>query len=455
MRCVLLSGGSGNRLWPLSNGTRSKQFLKVLRGEDGAPESMVQRVWRQLGRAGLAPHCLIAAPAAQREMLQLQLGAEVPIIEEPERRDTFAAIALSAVYLYDREGCGRDQFVAVLPVDPYVDDEYFEVLRGLERHWRASGAEMVLMGAEPTYPSAKYGYILPVAGRAADYVEVERFVEKPGEAEAAEYIRRGALWNCGVFGFALDLVLGRLEKRGLPLRYEALAARYGELPRISFDYEVVERCRRLIAVPYRKRWKDLGTWYTLTEEMSEAVIGKGLLGPGAENTHIVNELDIPVCVLGVSGAVVAASSDGILVTSKEASPRLKELAPEAAAGRPMYEERLWGWQRILEYSRSDDGQEVLTKRICIRSGKNLAYQIHRRRSEIWTVVSGTGEAILNGECIPLRPGSVLKVGPGDRHAIRGETDLQLIEVQIGNPLIEADIERLGTDWEAMKGGTGR
>ncbi|MET3937909.1 mannose-1-phosphate guanylyltransferase [Paenibacillus sp. PvP094] len=161
MRIVLLSGGSGKRLWPLSNDTRSKQFLKVLEGPQGQSESMVQRVWRQLQQTGLSELATIATSKPQVEILRSQLGEEVDLVVEPERRDTFPAIALTAVYLYSVQGVGLNETVAILPVDPYVEESFFYKVTELEQVLEISGAELALIGVQPTHPSEKYGYIVP------------------------------------------------------------------------------------------------------------------------------------------------------------------------------------------------------------------------------------------------------------------------------------------------------
>jgi len=446
---VLLSGGSGKRLWPLSNDARSKQFLKVLENQNGELQSMVQRVWGQLGNVGLADSAVIATSKSQVDMIQSQLGQDVPIIIEPMRRDTFPAIALASVYLYSVEGIRLDEVVAVLPVDPYVEDRFFDRVKDLEKTVLASGTDLALIGVEPTYPSAKYGYIVPTSKSSdSDYLRVSHFIEKPPEEKAAELIKQGALWNCGVFAFKLDYIISLLQEKGFPTQYDGLLKQYDKLPKISFDYEVVEKTEHIVVLPYDGYWKDLGTWNTLTEEMATNQIGKGVIA-ASENTHLINELDIPVTVLGVSNAIVAVSPDGILVSDKAASPKIKELVSDFDQ-RPMYEERRWGWYRVLDYRRFEDGREVLTKRIGVTAGKNLSYQMHHHRSEVWTIIKGEGEFAFNGEIRRVKPGDVLEIPVGAKHAIKAITDLEFIEVQTGTELIEEDIVRIYMTWEEVE-----
>ena len=452
MKLVLLSGGSGKRLWPLSNDSRSKQFLKVLKNEQNEMQSMVQRVWGQLTSLGIENDTVIATSKSQVDMINSQLGNDVPIIIEPERRDTFPAIALAASYLYSKEHVDLDEIVGVLPVDPYVENSFFERLLDLEKVLNSSNADLGLMGITPTYPSEKYGYIVPnVEKSTQELIQVSHFKEKPATAEAEELLKQNALWNSGVFAFKLDKIISLLDQKGLPVQYDMLVQQYASLPKISFDYEVVEKTENIIALPYSGSWKDLGTWNTLTEEMGMNILGKGNMGIECEQNHIINELDIPVSVLGLSNIIVAASPDGILVSEKDASPRVKELVGDWDQ-RPMYEERRWGWYRVLDYTKYDDENEVLTKRIGITASKNLSYQYHNNRSEVWTIVKGEGIFVLDDEIRVVRPGDVLEIQRGKKHAIKAVTDLEFIEVQSGGELIEEDIVRIYMQWNEIEEG---
>lgn len=447
MKVILLSGGSGQRLWPLSNDVRAKQFLKVLKNELGEMESMLQRVWSQLAEVGLASHAVIATGKSQVDLLHSQLGEDVPLTIEPERRDTFPAIALAATFLYSKQNINEEDIVAVLAVDPYVENLFFEKIIEMEDVLKQTSADLTLIGVKPTYASTKYGYIVPKQ-ILPNYIEVSHFVEKPDEERAANFIKEGSLWNCGVFAFRLKYILDILKDLSLPLDYDELYVRYSELPKISFDYQVVEKASNIAALTYDGDWKDLGTWNTLTEEMGDIVIGKGQISEDSINTHIINELDICVKVLGLSNTIVAVSSDGILVSDKASSARLKEML-NGPKRRPMYEERRWGWYRVLDYTKLENGQEVLTKRIGISGGKNLSYQIHEKRREVWTIISGKGEFVLDGVLKVVNPGDVLEIRIGAKHAIRAIEDLEFIEVQMGSELVEEDIVRIAMSWEEI------
>lgn len=450
MRLILLSGGSGKRLWPLSNDARSKQFLKVLPDKRGGLQSMVQRVWSQLEAAELDVFSYVATSKSQVDMIQNQLGSDIKLIVEPERRDTFPAIALACSYLFTTENVEVDEVIVVLPVDSYVDDLFFETVKDLEFELKRADVDLALIGVVPTYPSEKYGYIIPDNGLLTQKViKVNHFREKPSEEKARELIDQMALWNCGVFAFKLGFIIDKIRELGFALTYDKLRKEYALLPKISFDYQIVEKTKEVFALRYEGKWKDLGTWNTLTEEMLENVIGNGLLSKDSENTHLINELDIPVTVLGISEAVIAVSPDGILVADKKATPRVKEFVNEII-GRPMFEERRWGWYRVLDHTKLHAGKEVLTKRIGIKAGKNLSYQMHYFRSEIWTIVSGTGELALDGLIIPIKAGDVLKIKIQAKHGIRAISDLEIIEVQMGRELVEEDIVRLYMTWDEVE-----
>ena len=205
MNLILLSGGSGSRLWPLSNDVRSKQFLKIFRTADGKHESMVQRMYRMIKDVDSDASVIIATSQNQVSSIQSQLGDDVGISIEPCRRDTFPAIALATAYLHDVKGVGSDESIVVCPVDPLVEKGYFETLKKLSD--AAGSANLTLMGIEPTYPSAKYGYIIPDADGS-----VKEFKEKPSEEVAAEYIKQGALWNGGVFAYKMSYLLDKAKE---------------------------------------------------------------------------------------------------------------------------------------------------------------------------------------------------------------------------------------------------
>lgn len=407
---------------------------------------MVQRVVRQIGESRLSGTITIATNSSQRDIIINQLGDEVDIVTEPERRDTFPAIALAAGYLSMAKKCSNDEVVVVMPCDPYTETKYFDVIADMVEAVENNAADLVLMGITPTCPSTKFGYVVPCSEDAEKSIlRVKRFTEKPDVQRAEALLDEGALWNGGVFAFRLGYMVNVLEKYITASSFEELHSRYGELPKISFDYEVAEKAESVAVLPFNGKWKDLGTWNSLTEELSSKAIGNVALGEQTENTHVINELGMPVFCNGVKDIVVASSPDGILVCGKEYSENIKNYVDNLSP-RPMYEERRWGSYRVLDSTTYSDGCMSLTKVIQIKSGRYISYQIHNNREEVWTVVDGEGVVVLDGERRNVSRGDVVVINQGQKHAIKATTDLQIVEVQMGSSLVEEDIERFEWEW---------
>ena len=445
MQIILLSGGSGKRLWPLSNSTRSKQFLQLLQDPSGRKESMVQRVVRQIGESALDASVSIATSESQRDFIETQLGAMVDVVTEPERRETFPAIALSSYYLVSQKGCSRDEVVVVMPCDTYTEARYFDVVAKMVALVEQNVAELVLMGVPAKHASADFGYVIP-ATTGDSYAMVKRFIEKPTEKKAQELIGQGAYWNGGVFAFRLGYMMDLVNHYVPTNSFTELRERYGELPKISFDYEVAEKAPSVAVVPFDGKWKDLGDWNALVRELPKAAMGKVVMGSNVEGSTVINELSLPVVCDGVKNVVVAAGHDGILVCSKESSEYIKQYV-DPIHMRPMFEERRWGTYRVLDDSRYADGSHSLTKSITLHPGKYISYQIHHHRTEVWTFVEGEGLFVLDGEVRRVKAGDTVIIPVEHYHSIRAITELTFIEVQMGNPLIEEDIERFDWDWE--------
>lgn len=430
MNIILLSGGSGKRLWPLSNDIRSKQFIKFLHRPDGELESMVQRIFRQIKTVDPGASVTIATAKSQASAIQNQLGTDVSISVEPCRRDTFAAIALATAFLKDCKGVGEDEPVAVCPVDPYVEVDYFRCVKKMINEVGGNDKNLVLMGIEPTYPSEKYGYIVPTVngeGRGYD------FTEKPDKQTAEEYIRKGALWNGGVFAYKLKYVLQKAQELLGTSSYSELYHNYDRFEKISFDYAVVEAEKSIEVVRYNGTWKDLGTWNTLTEAMEEPVIGDSRLNETCANTHVVNELGIPILVMGGKNLVVAASPEGILVSDKEQSSYIKPFV-DVIDQQVMFAEKSWGSYRVLEVE-----EDSLTVKVTLNPGHKMNYHSHEKRDEIWNVIAGEGKAVVDGREFEVKVGDIINLPVGCKHTvIAGEFGLKLIEVQLGKEITVSD-----------------
>lgn len=433
MNIVLLSGGSGKRLWPLSNDIRSKQFIKIFKQPDGTYESMVQRVYHQIKKVDADATVTIATSKTQVSAIHNQLGEDVGISVEPCRRDTFPAIALATAYLVDIMKIDPDESVVVCPVDPYVEDDYFDALKKLSYQADKGEANLVLMGIEPTYPSEKYGYIIPTS---ADPVAmVSTFKEKPTMEIAKEYIAQGALWNGGVFAYKLKYVMEIAHKLIDFTDYRDLFAKYDTLPKISFDYAVVEKEPKIQVQRFVGQWKDLGTWNTLTEAMKDAVIGKGVLNDTCSNVHIVNEMDVPVLAMGLHDVVISASPEGILVSDKEQSSYIKPFV-DRFEQQIMFAEKSWGSFRVLDVEAGS-----MTIKVTLNEGHSMNYHNHKHRDEVWVVISGEGRIVINDEERQVKVGDVVTMPAGCWHTVIAQTELKLIEVQIGKDISVYDKEK--------------
>lgn len=426
MNVILLSGGSGKRLWPLSNDIRSKQFIKIFKNEDGKYESMLERMCNNIKKINKESTITIATSKTQVSTIHNQIGQEVGISIEPCRRDTFPAIVLATAYLHDVKKVGLDETVVVCPVDPYVEEEYFVALETLGKAHQNSGYHLSLMGIQPTYPSEKYGYIIPENKEKIS--KVKMFKEKPKVEVAKEYIRQGALWNGGIFAYQLKYVLDIAHKLIDFKDYDDLFNKYATLEKISFDYAVVEKEEKIQVMRYEGKWKDLGTWNTLTESMDEKIIGKGIQNNQCDNTHIINELNVPILCMGLKNVVIAASSEGILVSDKEQSSYIKPFVEEMNQ-QIMFAEKSWGNYRVIDVQ-----EESLTILVTLNSGSRMKYHSHDFRDEVWTIIAGKGKAIIDGVEQIVKTGDVITMKAGSKHTIIAEEELKVIEVQLGKEI---------------------
>lgn len=439
MNIVLLSGGSGKRLWPLSNEIRSKQFIKLFKDEDGEYESMVQRVYRQIKQIDPVAKVTLATSKSQASSIKNQLGNNVNICVEPFRRDTFPAVMLSVAYLYDELGVSADECVIVCPVDPYVDETYFEAIRKLEQLVLRNNANLTLMGIEPTYPSEKYGYIIPDTSETVSLVK--EFKEKPDVEAAKKYLKQNALWNAGIFAFRLGFLLDKAHSMVDFTDYRDLYEKYESMNKISFDYAVVEKEPSIQVMRYNGSWKDVGTWNMMAEVMADDTKGKVVLDETCENTQVINELNIPIVCLGCKDMVIAASGDGILISDKEKSSYMKPFV-EKVSSDAMFIEKSWGTYTVIDVQPSST-----TIKVAIKAGSKMSYHSHDYRDEVWTIVSGSGKAIIDEMEQIVKSGDVLAIAAGCKHTVIADTELDIIEVQLGEDINVEDKKKYSFEYE--------
>ncbi len=426
MNIILLSGGSGKRLWPLSNDIRSKQFIQFFKTKKGH-ESMLQRVYHQIKQVDDKANIVVATSKSQLSTINNQLGMNVSVSIEPCRRDTFPAIALSVMYLHDVLQIDENEAVVVCPVDPYVENDYFETIQKLyKRALENNTANLVLMGIKPNHPSEKFGYIIPTSNE--ELSTVSCFKEKPNKEVASEYITQGALWNGGIFAFKLRYVMDIAHKLINFSDYYDLYNKYESAPKISFDYAVVEKEKNIEVIRFNGKWNDIGTWNALVDTIDEKVIGKGVLDDKNENVSIINELDMPILAMGLKDVIIAASPEGILVSDKEQSANIKPFVDQFN-GKIMFSEKSWGSYQVINVEK-----ESSTILVTLNPGASMNYHSHKNRNEVWVVIEGEGITTVDGFEQIVQTGDVITMKAGTRHKIKASTYLKLIEVQIGKEI---------------------
>lgn len=433
MNIILLSGGSGKRLWPLSNDVRSKQFIKIFKNSEGDRESMLQRMYRSIKKIDSSARITIATSKTQVPSITNQIGSDVNISVEPCRRDTFPAIALATAYLHDVLKVAEDETVIVCPVDPYVEDDYFEALKELDKLSRNNTANLVLMGIQPTYPSVKYGYIIPCDTKQVS--KVRSFKEKPDEDTAKAYIQEGALWNSGVFAYKAGYLLKKAYEMTGFYDYQEMYDNFEALEKISFDYAVAEKEPNIAVMRFNGSWKDLGTWNTLAEAMNEETVGNVILSDSCSNVHAINNLGMPLFVMGMKDVIISSCPDGIIVTDKVQSSYIKPYV-DRIDNDIRVADKHWGNYLVLD---SDENSH--TVKVSIKAGESISFHRHQFRDEVWIVTSGRGKIVIDENEMEIKSGDVISMPIGSKHSVEAQTNLQMIEVQIGKNIYADDIER--------------
>ena len=427
MQIILLSGGSGKRLWPLSNEVRSKQFIKFFKKDANTYESMVQRMYSSINQTMPSANITVATSKTQVSSLRNQLSDNVNVCLEPGRRDTFPAICLAALYLKDKCGVDENEAVVVLPVDPYVDLNYFETVKEIAENVDKCTSNITLMGIKPTYPSEKYGYIVP-DGKGG----VKEFKEKPDLEGAKKLLSEGAYWNGGVFGFKLKYMVAKAKEMLNVSGYQDLFDNYMNATKISIDYALVEKEKSIELVEYAGDWMDVGTWKTLTHVMSDKSLGKVLMDDTCEDSYVINETDLPIIAMGLKNVIVAAGPDGALVADRDRSSYMKPLV-EKVEEPIKYADKSWGSYTVLDAS----GQGMTIK-VELRAGNQMKYHLHEHRDEVWTVLKGEGEVTLDGVKRKVTVGDTISIKRNVKHTVEAITDLLMTEVQVGEDISVSD-----------------
>ncbi len=451
MKIVILAGGSGTRLWPMSRTLYPKQFLKL-----GGEESFLQQtVRRYLGAVAAEDIYIITGEELYHEVVKQ--AAPLPkenIIVEPARKNTAPAIALASLFLKER-GCGDDEVCLISPADHFISpvEKFWEAMQSGEKLAR-EGA-IVTFGVKPTKPETGYGYIKARGNR------VEKFVEKPDLETAKRYLEEGDyFWNSGIFAFTLGTILEQFARHCSALvkeSYQELLEEYPSLPTISIDYAVMEKTQEAAMVPLDLSWSDIGSWESVyhhldQDENRNAILGEVVAYETTDSLILAGKRMI--ATIGMKDVLVVESDDVVLLANKGDSEKVKQVVEELKERkRKEVDEHLtahrpWGSYTVLE-----EGERYKIKRLHIKPLQKLSLQLHYHRSEHWVVVSGTAKVTLGGEEKIVHEGESIFVPKSSVHKVEnpGKVPLEMIEVQVGEYLGEDDIVRYEDIYGRLKG----
>lgn len=413
MKIVLLSGGKGKRLWPVSTDVMPKQFIKVFSNKT----SMLSKTYNLVLRKNSKDNIYIATGKDYTDIIKKEIKGFNNFIVEPAYIGTFGAILNVAVFL--EENSNLDEVVSIVPIDHDVSDDFYDNLYKAEELLRNSTSNICLIGIKPTFPSDQYGYIRHENNK------VLSFVEKPNEDTAINLIHDDALWNSGILVFKLKGIVEIAKKYFNYKNYENFLNNYSNLPQNSFDREVLEKAKNISIVESDDSWNDIGTWEVLAPIISK---------PDKYNTNIINFEDKEIVNDGVRNAIIINSPNGLKIIPKDR----KEL---------IY--RRWGYYEILNEFKFDK-VNIKIKRLTILPNKNISYQYHHNRGENWYVLDGTGEVVIDDKLIKAKEGDIFSIEKEKKHSIKALSKLTILEVQYG-PVeqSEIDIVRIETEWNKI------
>ncbi|QOG05748.1 mannose-1-phosphate guanylyltransferase/mannose-6-phosphate isomerase [Aureimonas sp. OT7] len=457
---VIMVGGAGTRLWPISRETMPKQFIAIM--DDG--HSTFQGTLTRITGPNFNQPIIITSNDFRFVVAEQMrsLGVQGEIVLEPERRDSAAAVAVAAVMVEARQA---GSLCLVLAGDHVIDGDAAFVHDCTIAASQAAGGKIMTIGIVPTFPASGYGYIAAGTALASDRsFVVDRFVEKPDAETAARYVSDGLLWNSGNFLFRSDAMIAEMEQRCPEIIKAASAAvaggkrdldflrldaeSFAKSPKISIDYAIMEKTDRAGVVKASFGWSDIGAWDSVYDVKKHDDAGNVIEGPvstiGVTNSLVMSDGHLTT-VVGLDGVVVVTTPDAVLVASKDQASKVKDLVTQlrsegfGEATDHLRIHRPWGW-----YQRIDIGDRFQVKHICVKAGGTLSLQRHYHRAEHWIVVRGTAEVTIDDTVRYYHENEAAYLPIGCVHRLRnpGKIDLRIIEVQVGSYTGEDDIVRL-------------